>query len=92
MKIVKLNRRWKQYKEHHHTVAFRFDGWSKTAKRIEDKLRQLTNTGGWTESAEWYSYFGKAPDTYRPRPYYITMRDESLMSAILLSVDAIDVK
>ena len=92
MKIVKLNRRWNQYKEHRHTVAFRFDSWTETAKRIEDKLRQLTNTGGWTKSAEWYSYFGKAPPGYRPRPYFITMRDESLMSAVLISVDIEEVK
>lgn len=92
MKIIKMNRRWKQFKEHQHQVAIRFNSWTEKAKLIEDKLRELTTTGGWTKSAEWYSYFGKSPDAYRPRPYYITMRDESLMSAVLLSVDVTEVK
>lgn len=84
MKIIKLNRRFTQFKEHGHTVGFRFDSWNNDARNVEQILQSLSPAGGWIRTADWYSYFGKARYSISPRPYFITLRDEKLVSLVLL--------
>lgn len=87
MKIVKLNRRFRQFKEHGHTVALRFpDGSSKKIRAIEKTCREKLSGGGWLREHTWYSYYGKAP-SIGARPYWITFRNESDLTLVLLSVD-----
>lgn len=88
MKVVKLDRRWRQYRENNHTMGIRFDHWTKEASNIESVLKTLTGTHGWDKNSPWYSYYGKAPNKSTSRPYYITLRDESLVSVVLLTVGA----
>jgi len=87
MKVLKLNRRWKQYKEHGHTMCFRFDGWNQEATAVEKILRGLCETGGWIRDGEWYGYYGQARVYGDSRPYFITVRDENIVSAVLLKLD-----
>lgn len=84
MKVLRLNRRWRQFKEHGHTVCFRFDVYNKEAGRIEAALRELTNKGGWERQGDWYGYYAKSWNVYNTRPYFITLRDENLVSMVLL--------
>ena len=94
MKIVKLNGRHKQFKEHGHTMAFRFNTFTDEARRVEKACRSLFDHGGWDRNASWYSYFGsKAMPCINNgvhatmRPFWVTLKDESAVSVILLSLD-----
>ena len=86
MKVIKLNRRFTMYKSHGHQAAMRFDSWTEQARSAENALRQLTQTGGWSKDSEWYSYYGKANDRFQSRPYFITVRNEQILSLVLLSL------
>jgi hypothetical protein len=89
MKIVKLNRRFRQFKEHGHVVALRFEGWSKKATAVEKVCHEKLNGGGWLRDHNWYSYYGNRNSRYdrdAARPYWITFRNESDLTLVLLSV------
>lgn len=86
MKLFKLNRRYTQFK-HGHTVGFRFDSWSEEAHKVERIVSDLTGTrNGYDRKNSWYSYFGHTSKISGSKPYFITMRDESLPSAVLLKL------
>ena len=87
MKVVKLNRRFKQYKEHGHTVALRFNGWDMDANMYEKACRAKLTGHGWNREADWCGYFGHAPNRNSSRPYWITFRRESDLTLVLLSAD-----
>ena len=86
MKIVKLNRRFRQFKEHRHQVALRFDGWSEKAKEVEKVCRARLQGGGWSRDQDWYSYYGDRNSRYDARPYWITFRNETDLTLVLLSL------
>jgi len=85
MKVVKLNRRFKQYKEHGHTVALRFNGWDTDANMYEKACRAKLPGHGWNREADWYSYFGDRNNRTLSRPYWITFRNEADLTMIMLS-------
>jgi hypothetical protein len=85
MKVVKLNRRFKQYKEHGHTVALRFNGWDMDANMYEKACRAKLTGHGWDREADWFSYFGDRNNRTLARPYWITFRNEADLTLILLS-------
>jgi hypothetical protein len=86
MKLIKLDRRHRQYKEYQHQAAFRFEHWCKEAQEIEKALSSLTGTGGWDRSSAWYSYYGRASNRNSTRPYFVTVRDDTITSLVLLKV------
>jgi hypothetical protein len=90
MKLIKLNRCYRQFKEHGHTVGFRFEEFSIQAIAIERALKAMTEQSGYNRDLEWYGYFGKKPKGYfnQPRPYFITMRDEATASMVLLKMES----
>lgn len=87
MKIVKLNRRFKQFKENGHTVALRFNGWSIKASEVERVCSHRLGGGSWNRQGQWCSYFGERNGRNDVRPYWITFRNESDLTLVLLSVD-----
>jgi hypothetical protein len=90
MKVVKLNRRFRQFKEHGHTVALRFEGWTKKATEVEKVCRERLKAGGWSRDQNWYSYYGERNSRYDrdvARPYWITFRNEADLTLVLLSAD-----
>jgi hypothetical protein len=87
MKVVKLNRRFRQFKDHGHVVALKFiNGYSDKIQAVEKVCRDRLKGGGWLREHDWYSYYG-APHGQHPRPYWITFRRESDLSLILLCAD-----
>jgi len=88
MKIVKLNGRYRQYRENRHTVALRFDCWTEEASMYERVCSQrLPGPGnGWQRHGQWYSYYGSRPNTNSSRPYWITFRNEQDLTLVLLSI------
>lgn len=86
MKVVKLNKRWRQFKEHHHVAVLRFNRWSDDARAYEQAFKELTQTSGWDKDGLWYAYFGKPSGRSGSKPYFITVRDENLITLALLKV------
>jgi hypothetical protein len=88
MKIVKLNRRFRQYKEYGHTVALKFPhGHNLDAVAIEKACRARLEGHGWLREHDWYGYYGERSSRYDLRPYWITFRRESDLTLVLLSAD-----
>lgn len=88
MKVVKLNRRFRQFKEHGHTVAFKFpNGYTADSVAIEKVCRARLKDSGWNRSHSWYSYYGDRPNRFDVRPYWITFRYEADATLVLLSAD-----
>jgi hypothetical protein len=86
MKVIKLNRRYKLFKEHGYEAGVRFDSWGNRAREIEITCRDRLGYSWNQESSEWYRYFGKRPAN-GPTPYFIMFRKESNLSFILLCAD-----
>ena len=88
MKLVKLNRRFKQFKEHGHTVAFKFvHGHTQESIEVEKAARKRLEDNGWSRDHCWYSYYGEKPNRFGTRPFWITFRNEADATLVLLSAD-----
>ena len=90
MKIVKLNRRFRQFRDHGHVVALRFsNGYSDKIRAVEKVCRERLKGGGWLREHDWYSYYGERNSRYDRdvgRPYWITFRRETDLTLVLLSL------
>lgn len=89
MKIVKLNRRFRQFKEHGHTIALKFPhGYTKDAGRIEKICKDCLEGAGWMRDGSWCHYYGeRSSRDVAVRPYWITFRSEADATLVLLSAD-----
>jgi hypothetical protein len=87
MKVVKLNRRFKQFKENGHTVALRFPNWSKQAIAVEDHTCKKLGGGGWSRTDSWFSYFGASNGHSDRKTFWITFRNEADLTLVMLSLD-----
>ena len=87
MKIVKLNRRFKMFKEHGHTIALRFSEFNHNAGVIEKVCKAKFKTSSWSTQGHWHGRFGTRPDPFSPRPYWISFRNEADLTLVLLSAD-----
>jgi hypothetical protein len=86
MKVVKLNRRFRQFREHGHTIALRFPSYTESVP-YEKTTRNKLGVGGWQRHDSWYSYFGNRSSRNDFRPYWITFRNEAELTLVLLSAD-----
>lgn len=82
MKIVKLNRRFKMFKEHGHTVALRFNGWTSQISAYESACRR--RLGSEYKTYSWSSHFGTRNSRTDVRPYWITFRNEADLTMVML--------
>jgi hypothetical protein len=87
MKVVKLNRRFNQFREHGHTVALRFDHWSAKVSAVERLVEQRIGGKSWNRSGDWSSYFGASNGHSDRKPFWITFRRESDLTLVLLSMN-----
>ena len=87
MKIVKLNRRFKMFREHGHVVALRFTEFNLNARVIEKVCKEKFRTSSWDAQGPWHGRFGTRPDPFSSRPYWISFRKESDLTLVLLSVE-----
>ena len=85
MKVVKLNRRFKKFRDYGHTVALRFGEGYPEAVPYESAI--MTRLGGnrYDSKATWTSYFGDRNGRNTVRPYWITFRNEADLTLVLLS-------
>lgn len=85
MKTVKLNGRFRMFKEHGHTMALRFNGWTADISRYESACRRHLGSD-WNKTS-WSCYFGARNGRSDSRPYWITFRNEADLTLVLLSAD-----
>ena len=85
MKTVKLNGRFRMYREHGHTMALRFKSWTADVSRYESACRKHLGSA-WTNGT-WSSYFGARNGRSDSRPFWITFRNEADLTLVLLSVN-----
>jgi hypothetical protein len=93
MKLIKLNRRYRAYKEYGHTWGFRFDRWTpehcgSIERLLESMYGSQYNGNKHGLYNHWRGTFGtKIPFNTHYRPYFITFRDESVISVVLLKLE-----
>jgi hypothetical protein len=87
MKVVKLNRRFRMFKEHGHTVALRFSTYGIKSQTCENVCKKKLGGSGWNPDRGWYSYFGSRNGRHDSRPYWITFRSEADATLVLLSAN-----
>ena len=99
MKIVKLNRRHNAYKKWGFPVGIRFDSWNESARAADVYLSKTYNTVSyqrpdcvWSQvRVQWYANWGNKSKNsngeHQSRPYWIFLRNEADVSAVLLTID-----
>ena len=85
MKVIKLNRRFKVFKEHGHEVAVKFGSYNATAAALERVCRnRLGDNVMWNKNGTWYGWFGKKRSGMHHSPYFISFRKESGLTFALM--------
>lgn len=88
MKIVKLNRRFKMYQDGF-THALRWNRWDHSKINPYEKVfAKLYGRASYDyRTAAWASMFGISQGTNGYKPYFIYVRNESMITAALLGVE-----
>jgi hypothetical protein len=85
-KVIKLDKRYKNYRKHGHTIGLKFVNWyPKKASDIENFLRKSYGDR-YVRYPKWDWYIGKYSNDHRCHPYYVTLRDESMLMMLMLAV------
>jgi hypothetical protein len=91
LQIVKLDKRYTQFKTYGHTAAFKFSGWCRESHLAEYVLFDLYGHGR-SPRGQWYGYFAKSKKEMYEIPYIITFRDSSIISIVLLKMSDLKLK
>ena len=85
MKVIKLNRRFKVFKEHGHEVAVKFGSYNSKASPLEKVCRsRLSPYHLKNKNGTWYGWFGKKRSGMHHTPYFISFRKESDLTFVLM--------
>lgn len=87
MKVVKLNRRFRQFRDAGHVVGLRFASYGARAIAAERLCRERLGGNAWDRSADWCGYFGVSNGHSTRRTYWITFRNPADLTLVLLSTD-----
>lgn len=87
MKLVKLNRRYKAFKEYGHRWAFRFDSYDpKVVGPVERIFQDMHGSQYmWHRQTVWRATFG-SPTRNGPRPYWVSFTNEQDATVVLLQL------
>ena len=91
MKLVKLNRRYKAFKEYGHNWAFRFNSYDpKIIGPIERIFQDMHGSQYlyWNKPHAWKACFG-SPTKNGSRPYWVSFVNEQDASIVLLKSGAV---
>lgn len=88
MKLVKLNRRYKAFKEYGHNWAFRFNGYDPGVIMKVERIFHNMHGSQYTYRGptQWRACFG-SPSKYGPRPYWVSFKNESDATVVLLALE-----
>jgi len=84
MKVVRLNNRFRQFKQHGHVIAMRCDSWLGEGVPLETICRAKLGVRGYMPDNNWHAYFGKL-NGRGLRPFWISFRREADLTLVLLS-------
>lgn len=84
VKVIKLDYRYRAYTQYAHTVGLRFPYFSDQVHKYTDVLLKTYPYTGFNYKINWAAYYGKKHRGISP--YYITLRDEKMLSILLLTV------
>ena len=84
MKVVRLDRRFRQYKQHGHVIAVRCDSWLGEGTSFEQVCKAQLGGQGYMPANDWHAYFGKNNGRAN-RPFWISFRREADLTLVLLS-------
>lgn len=85
MKVIKLNRRFKVYKERGHEVAVKFQGYGPKANELEKVCQaRLGENYIWNPEGTWYGWFGKKRYGMHLSPYFVSFQKESDLTFVLM--------
>ena len=85
MKLIKLNRRYKAFKEHGHRWAFQWDSYdAKTCIQVERIFQDLHGSQYSRKTGPWRSNFGHWYKNRTARPFWVTFINEQDASLVLL--------
>jgi hypothetical protein len=88
MELVKLNRRYKAFKENGHHWAFRWDSYdAKTCRQVEHIFQDMYGSQYNYSTTNWKANFGHAPNSNSSRPYWVSFTNEHDATAVLLRMD-----
>lgn len=93
MKIVKLNNRFKIHQLQGFELALRFDSYGPEAREYEKIVNTVCGKECWLwkwqrgQTGDWATGWSNATKSGESRPYWIYLRKESLLSAVLLLKD-----
>lgn len=100
MKIVKLSNRHKAHKKWGFAIGIRYNDYRIDSRRVCEYLESIYKTASyqkpdwrWSNTKiEWYADFGNRParsthsmNDYRPRPYWIYLKNEADISMLILT-------
>ena len=90
MKLVKLNRRYKAFKEYGHQWAFRWESYdTKDCAKVERIMQDMHGSQyRWDKNASraWQASFGHPTRGNSYRPYWVSFTDEHDATVILLKL------
>jgi hypothetical protein len=89
MKIIKLDRRHKFYRENDMRYAIKFDhanGWPNYMP-YEQWIRERLGHHNWGITSEWMSGW---PTMYGSRNYYIAVKDPSILTMMALALGEVN--
>ena len=81
VKVIRLNRRYKLYKEYGLEHAIRFSRWTSEINRVESFMRETFGpeyVWGHNSQTQWKTHWSK-PSGNNPRTYFIGVRDEEMI-------------
>lgn len=84
-KVIKLNWRFKLYKEHGMTHAIRFNTWDVNVGQVQLFMREHFGSE-WVRgnNRQWKTHWGTSVRN-NPRPYFIGVRDEEMIFTVRLA-------
>ena len=87
MKVIKLNGRFSMYREGY-TYALRWvEGYSRGVVPYEKAMQEMYGGSRYTTGNSWRAAYGSSRSSAGVTPYYIYLRDESMLTMLLLRVN-----
>jgi hypothetical protein len=99
MKIVKLNRRFNIHKNYGFQVGLKFGSWDDNAREVEEFCKKRFGKEAWglrynypaairkADTGDWSSQFGQKAKSDKRTPYWIYLRNESMLTMLMLGVE-----
>ena len=87
MKIIKLNGRFSMYREGYKHALRWNEGYCREVVPYEQAMQEMYGGSRYTTGNSWRAAYGSSRSKAGVTPYYIYLRDESMLMMLLLRVN-----